>query len=109
MIFLFNILIIEFITQPVSSITVKALEDVTLTCSASVDDVTYSWHRVNHSIPSRSMIQNNTNTLTIVKATPYDEGVYYCMASKEGIIVESDRAIVKVDGKECIIVSIIVE
>ena len=97
---LFDIWIIEFTTQPVSPVTVIALEDLTLTCSASVHDVTYSWHRVNHTIPLKSRIQSNTSTLTIVNATPYDEGVYYCMASKEGIIVESNRAIVKVDGKE---------
>ena len=69
-----------------------------LTCSASVDDVTYSWHRDGGSVPSRSTGQNR-NTLTITRATPSDEGMYYCMSNKEGISVESNRARVIVDGK----------
>ena len=88
----------EIITQPVSSVTVIALEDVKLNCLASVDDVMYSWHRVGGSIPSRSLVQNK-NELTIHQATLPDEGVYYCIAMKEGIKVESNRAVVNVDGK----------
>jgi len=86
------------ITSHPSSTTVIALQDVTLTCSASVNDVTYSWHRVGGSVPSRSRGQNN-NELTIPGATPHDEGKYYCLASKDRISVESNRATVKVDGK----------
>ena len=86
------------ITTHPSSTTVIALEDVTLTCSASVDDVTYSWHHDGGSVPSRSRGQNS-NTLTITKSTPPDEGRYYCMANKEGISVESNRARVRVDGE----------
>ena len=71
-----------------------------LTCSASVDDVTYSWHHNGGSVPSRSRGQNS-NTLTITRATPPDEGMYYCMANKEGISVESSRARVRVDGEDC--------
>ena len=67
-------------------------------CSASVDDVTYSWHRVDDRIPQRSQGQN-TNELTIPQATPPDEGMYYCIVMKEGIRVESNRAILNVDGK----------
>ena len=37
---------------------------------------------------------------TIRRATPRDEGMYYCMASKEGISVESNKARVRVDGKD---------
>ena len=92
------LLITEITTQPVSPTTVIALEDVTLNCLASVDDVTYSWHRVDGDLPSRSRGQNS-NTLTIPRATPHDEGMYYCMASKEGVIVESNRAIISVNGK----------
>ena len=89
--------LIEITTHP-SSTTVIALQDVTLTCSSSVDDVTYSWHRDGGSVPSRSRGQNS-NTLTIPRATPPNEGRYYCMASKERISVESNRARVRVDGK----------
>ena len=91
----------EITTHP-SSTTVIALQDVTLTCSSSVDDVTYSWHRDGGSVPSRSRGQNS-NTLTIPRATPPDEGIYYCMASKEGISVESNRARVIVDGEKKIL------
>ena len=89
----------EITTQPVSSLTVIALEDATLTCLASVDDATYSWHRVNDSIPSRSIGQNNS-TLIIPRITPYDEGSYYCMAKREELTVKSDNAVVKVNGEE---------
>ena len=61
--------------------------------------MTYSWHRDGGSVPSRSRGQNS-NTLTIGRATPPDEGIYYCMASKEGISVESNRARARVDGKK---------
>ena len=88
----------EITTQPVSPTTVIALEDVTLNCSASVDDVTYSWHRVDGDLPSRSRGQNS-NTLTIPRATPHDEGMYYCMAKKESVRVESEGVIINVDGK----------
>ena len=63
--------------------------------------MTYSWHRDGGSVPSRSRGQNN-NTLNITRATPPDEGIYYCMANKEGISVESNRARVRVDGEHCI-------
>ena len=92
----------EIIIHPTSPLTVTALEGATLTCLASVDDVTYSWHRVGSSIPSRSIGHNN-NTLTIPRATPYDTGEYYCIAERQGISVESTKAILEVDGKDQII------
>ena len=88
----------EITTQPVSSTTIIALEDVTLNCSASVDDVTYSWHRVKGNIPVRSR-GKNSNTFTIPRVTPNNGGSYYCMANKEGISVQSKRAVLNVDGK----------
>ena len=91
---------IEITTQP-SSTTVIALQYVTLTCSASVDDVTYSWHRDGGSVPSRSRGQNS-NTLTITRAIPPDDGRYYCMANKEGISVQSNRARVRVNGEKSV-------
>ena len=69
--------------------------------------MTYSWNRDGGSVPSRSRGQNS-NTLTITRGTPPDEGRYYCMANKEGIIVESNRARVRVDG-EIIVYSYIVK
>ena len=84
--------------QPVNSITVVTLENVILHCLASIDDVTYSWHRVDGHIPSRSLGQYS-DTLTIHRVTPHDEGTYYCIASKSGISVQSNNASVQVDGK----------
>ena len=96
---------LEITTHP-SNTTVIALQVVTLTCSASVDDVTYSWHRDGGSVPSRSRGQDS-NMLIIRRATPPDEGMYYCMASKEGISVESKKATLTVDGKRIILCCII--
>ena len=95
-------MVTEITTQPTSSVTVIALGDVTLTCSASVNDVTYSWHRVGSSVPLRSHGQNSS-TFTIPRIIPHDDGMYYCVATKENIIVESNRAIVRVDGKEILL------
>ena len=94
-------LVTEITTQPASFTTVIALEDVTLTCLASVNDiaVTYSWHRVGGSVPPRSIGQNNS-TLTIPRITPYDNGMYYCMAKRNEISVESNRAVIRINGKE---------
>ena len=81
-----------------SHLTVIALENATLTCSASVDDVTYSWYRVGGSVLSRS-IEQNSNTLIILRVIPFDLGEYYCMAKRKGIAVKSNKAVIKVDGK----------
>ena len=74
------------------------MKDATFICLASIDDVTYSWHRVGSDLPSMSSGQHS-NSFTIHKATPPDEGKYYCVATKSGIIVESNNASVVVDGK----------
>ena len=59
----------------------------------------YSWHRVGGSVPSRSIGQNS-NTLTILRATPYDIRVYYCIAKRQGISVKSSEAVLRVNGKK---------
>ena len=94
-----TVTLMEIITHPTSPLTVTALEDAMLTCLSSVDDVTYSWHRVGSSVPSRSIGQNN-NTLTIPEATPYDIGKYYCIAERQGISVQSSEAVLRVNGKK---------
>ena len=91
-------MVTEITTQPVSS-TIIALEDVTLSCSASINDVMYSWHRVGGHLSSRSK-GKHSDTLTIHKATPHDEGMYYCKAKKSKVSTESSRAVVKIDGKD---------
>ena len=83
-----------------------ALEKIMLNCKSSIgDDVTYSWHRDSNGIPSRST-GKNSQTLTIPSATPRDEGMYYCKASKEGISVKSNRAVVTVNGENYLYSSI---
>ena len=77
------------------------LQDLPLSCLASIDNVAYSWRRVGDTIPSRSQGQNS-NTFIIPRVTPHDEGMYYCVATKEGVVVESNRATVRVDGEEAL-------
>ena len=99
-IFICDILVIEISTHPVSITDVVALEEVTLHCSASVDGVTYSWHHVDDDdLPSGSTGQQS-DTFTINRVTPDDEGMYYCVARKNGISVTSNNATIVVDGKE---------
>ena len=95
-------MVTEITTQPVN-LTVIALENITLNCTASIDDVTYSYYRVSGSLPSRSVGQNS-NTFTIPRIIPPDEGMYYCIASKESVRVESNRALIRVDGKELYVI-----
>ena len=69
--------------SPVSS-TVTALNNVTFMCIPSSPYAMpdgYSWHRVDGDIPSHSSGQN-TDTLTIHRVVPADEGKYYCMATQ---------------------------
>ena len=68
------VFVTEITTQPVNPLNVIALEDATLTCLASVDDVTYSWHRDGGNVPPRSIGQNNS-TFTIPGVTPFDNGI----------------------------------
>ena len=61
----------------------------------------YSWYHVGNTQPLQSQGQNsNSNTFTIHRATPRDEGVYYCVARKNEIRVQSNSALVQVNGKE---------
>ena len=102
--FNFDILVTEITTHPVSVATVVALEDVTLMCSASVDNVTFSWHHVDGHIPSRSQ-GRDSSTFTIQGITPRDEGTYYCTVSGEnGIEADSHNAVIEVDGKKCSVI-----
>ena len=89
-------MVTEITSHPLN-LTVIALENVTLSCSASVDDVTYSWHRVNDD----SVLSQTAQKFIISRATPYDEGMYYCVASKKKVSVESNRAVVTVNGRKC--------
>ena len=89
---------------PYSS-TVTALNDVTLMCIPSSPYAMpdgYSWHRVDGDIPSHSSGQN-TDTLTIHRVVPADEGEYYCMATQHGHCAVSNNIMVTVEGKEIIL------
>ena len=88
-------------THPVSS-KVKALKSFIFKCSASaVNGVTYSysWHRINGNIPSTRSTGQNTNTLTITRVVPPDEGMYYCIATNDGGSTSSRSASLTVDGE----------
>ena len=74
------------------------MEDATLTCLSSVDNATYLWYRIGDSVLTRSIGKSNS-TLIIPAVTPYDAGVYYCIAEKEEISVESNKAELSVDGR----------
>ena len=58
----------EIITHPASAINAVESEDITLTCSASINGVAYSWHRVDGRIPSQSLVKDS-HTLTIPKVS----------------------------------------
>ena len=88
-------------THPVN-FTVKALMNAEFTCSASnVNGVTHSylWHRNSGDIPSTRSRGQNTNTLTITRAIPPDEGMYYCIVTNDGGSTSSRRASLTVDGE----------
>ena len=88
-------------THPVNA-TVRALTNITFTCLASdANFVTfnYSWHRNNGDIPSTRSRGQNTNTLTITRAIPSDEGMYYCIATNDGGSTSSRSASLTVDGE----------
>ena len=93
------VLITEINLQPINLTVVLALQDITLNCSASIDIARYSWHRVDGHIPSHSH-GRHSDTFTIYRVTPHNEGTYYCVAKKHGIIVRSIDALIEVDGKE---------
>ena len=93
------IFLTEITIQPINLTTVIALESITLSCLASVDDARYSWHHVDGLIPSNSQGRHN-NTFTIHRITPDNEGTYYCVVKKHGIIARSNNAFIAVDGKE---------
>ena len=88
--------------HPVSP-KVKALASVTFTCSVSniINGVNYyySWGRNNGDIPSTRSRGQNTNTLTITRVIPPDEGMYYCIATNDGGSTLSRSASLTVDGE----------
>ena len=71
-----------------------ALREITFTCTAKGFDVKYEWrHHKNNSIIGRG------STYTISRATPLDEGQYYCVAMTEGGYVFSNNVTLTVNGK----------
>ena len=86
-------------SHPVSS-KAKALKSVIFKCSAyDINEVTYSWHRNNSDIPSNRSRGQNTNTFTITRVIPSDEGMYYCIATNDGGSISSRSASLTVDGE----------
>ena len=84
------------------TISVTALNDVTLTCERKgLKDVPdgYSWHRVDSDIPPHSSGQNSS-IFTIHRITPTDEGNYYCMVARFGHCAKSNNITVIVTSKK---------
>ena len=94
-------ILVTGVTASSTSSTVRALNDVTLTCTStsSLQPDGYSWHRVDGDVPSHSSGQN-TNRFTIHRAVPADEGQYYCMAMLFGHCAVSNNVMVTVEGKK---------
>ena len=93
------------IIHPMST-AVTAFRNVTFMCRASVSirsrstgKLTYSWHRYNGTIPNKKSKGYNTNTLTITRVIPPDEGLYYCTASNNFGSSSSRTASLMVDGE----------
>ncbi|XP_065886416.1 uncharacterized protein [Dysidea avara] len=90
------------ITHPTNK-TVNALKDVTFMCQASDisygGKVTYSWHCYNSTIPNTRSRGQNTDTLTITRAIPPDEGLYYCFASNDAGSTSSRAAFLMVNDR----------
>ena len=95
---MYIILITEVTIHPGSTLTAMALGDITFSCSASVEGVKYSLHRVDGHIPSHPHGQHN-DTFTINRVTPHYEGMYYCVAKKNNISAQSNSISVQVNGK----------
>ena len=105
---LMRIWLITFLTDaaisPSGSTTVEASNDVILTCTSSSQTswpTSYSWHRVNSSIPSDSIGQNS-DTFTIRGVDPEDEGEYYCIIEAFSHCGRSVNVMVIVEGKKII-------
>ena len=108
-----NIIIINYyydcaiVAKPVikrnpSNAKVTALTSVTFTCSASnINGIShsFSWHRNNGDIPNTRSRGQNTNTLTITRVTPLDEGLYYCTVTNDVGNASSKPATLTVDGE----------
>ena len=76
---------------------ITALQDVTFTCKTKGFDVKYEWKHHNN---SGSI--GNQSSLTISRATPLDEGQYYCVAMTEGGYAFSNNVTLRVNGENTI-------
>ena len=77
------------------SVSVVALQNVMFTCEAEGLNVKYEWRRNSGSVTNRKQ-----SSLVITRATPPDEGQYYCIAMTEGGKVFSNNVTLSVNGKE---------
>lgn len=85
------------LVHPVSR-DVRSNENVTLTCLALGDDITYKWERENSVLPSQTLNQN-THVLTLPDLRPSDSGNYRCRVSNVHGVTFSNYAYVNVTGK----------
>ena len=82
------------ITKQPTDVTIQALQHATFTCEASGFGVKYEWKR-----HKNSNIIGTQSNLTISRATPLNEGQYYCVAMTEGGYAFSNNVTLSVDGE----------
>ena len=96
---LFSLLLVVIpeIRMNPSNVTNLTGQQLQLTCKAVGTDIVYHWmkNNINISIPA----DPNLNMLKIANITESDEGVYKCVASNKGGMVESNPATITVYGK----------
>ena len=88
-------IVIPDITNNPNNVTVLTGQSFQLSCKALGTDIVYQWIKDNISIPDA-----NSRILRITNVTESDEGVYKCVASNKGGMVESNPATVTVYGKQ---------
>ena len=79
--------------QPTNQM-ITALQDVTFTCEAKGFEVKYEWKRHNGRVTD-----GKQSNLTISRATPLNEGQYYCVAMTGGGYAFSNNVTLRVDGE----------
>ena len=88
-------IVIPEITNNPNNVTELIGRQLQLTCRALGTDIVYHWMKDDVSIPDV-----NSRMLKIINTAELDEGVYKCVVSNKGGMVESNPATVTVYGKQ---------
>ena len=92
---LYCFIVIPEITNNPNNVIVLISQPLQLSCRALGTDIDYQWIKDDISLPDA-----NSRLLKITNITKSDEGVYRCVASNKGGMVESNPANVTVYGKQ---------